>query len=84
MNFLSKPPKQSNGIGGEAAGRAGWLATISRLEPGEACAKWDSAPEGLSATEAAARLKKFGLNLVARERKATISRGTVGPRAESP
>jgi Mg2+-importing ATPase len=34
--------------------------------------KLESAPEGLSAAEAAARLKKFGHNLVARERKATI------------
>ncbi len=31
-----------------------------------------SAPEGLSGTEAAARLRKFGPNLVAREHKATI------------
>ncbi len=72
MNFLSRPPKQSDRIGGEAAGRDGWLVTISRLQPGEASAKLESAPEGLSATEAAARLKKFGHNLVARERKATI------------
>ena len=72
MNFLSRPPKQPDRIGGEAAGRDGWLVTISRLQPGEACAKSESAPEGLSAAEAAARLKKFGHNLVARERKATI------------
>ena len=48
------------------------LATVSRLQPHDACAKLNSSLEGLSGAEAAARLKKFGPNLVARERKATI------------
>ena len=54
------------------AARDGLLATISRLQPDEACAKLASTLEGLSDTEADARLKKFGPNIVARERKATI------------
>ena len=48
------------------------LIAASRLDPHEACAKAGSAFEGLSDVEAAARLKKFGPNLVARERKATV------------
>ena len=59
-------------MGVERAADDTLLATVSRLQPGEACTKLGSAPEGLSDTEAAARLKKFGPNLVARERKATI------------
>jgi Mg2+-importing ATPase len=71
MNVFAKPIKETNRVGTEAA-RDGLLATISRLQPSEACAKLGSALEGLSETEAAARLKKFGPNIVARERKATI------------
>jgi len=48
------------------------LIAASRLDPHEACAKAGSAFAGLSDVEAAARLKKFGPNLVARERKATV------------
>lgn len=72
MNFWSKMPKETGRIGTEAAVHDGFLAAISRLQPEEACAKLGSAPEGLSEVEAAARTKKFGPNLVARERKATI------------
>ena len=72
MNFWSKPPKETGRIGPEAAVHDGLLVAISRLQPEEACAKLRSAPEGLSEAEAAARAKKFGPNLVARERKATI------------
>src|SRR6516225_5751765 len=50
----------------------GELAAISQLQPAEACASLGSSLEGLSATEAAARQKKYGPNLVARERKPTI------------
>jgi P-type Mg2+ transporter len=50
----------------------GMLAEASRLTPQDACKKVDSSLEGLSAAEAEVRLKKFGPNLVARERKATI------------
>ncbi|MBR1092655.1 hypothetical protein JQ621_34875 [Bradyrhizobium manausense] len=72
MNFWSKPPKETARIGLEAAAHDGLLAAISRLQPEEACAKLESAPEGLSEAEATARVRKFGPNLVARERKATI------------
>jgi Mg2+-importing ATPase len=72
MNVFSMPTKQTAHVGAAPAARDGLLAAITCLEPAEACAKLESAPEGLSATEAAERLKKFGPNLVARERKATI------------
>src|SRR6185312_64847 len=72
MKFFSKALKETDRIGAESAAHDGLLATVSRLQPHEACAKLGSALEGLSETEAAARLKKFGPNLVARERKATI------------
>jgi P-type Mg2+ transporter len=71
MNFLSRPPKADH-IGAESAAGDTGLAAISRLQPREACVELGSIPEGLSADEAAARLKKFGHNLVARERKASI------------
>jgi len=72
MNVLSKPIKETDRIGAGSAARDGLLAAISRLQPDEACAKLASTLEGLSETEANARLKKFGPNIVARERKATI------------
>ena len=71
MNVFSNPIAETDRIGDAA--RAGLLATVSRLPPHEACSKLGSALEGLSGTEAAARLKKYGPNLVARERKATIA-----------
>jgi len=70
--MLSKPIQATERIGAQPAIQAGLLAEVSRLQPSEACAKLGSAPEGLSETEAAERLEKFGPNLVARERKATI------------
>jgi len=72
MNVLSKPTWETDRIGAESAASGGLLATASRLQPQDACAELGSALEGLSAAEAAIRLKKFGPNLVARERKATI------------
>jgi len=72
MNVLSKPIKETDRIGAGSAARDGLLAAISRLQPDEACAKLASTLEGLSQTEADARLKKIGPNIVARERKATI------------
>jgi P-type Mg2+ transporter len=72
MNFWSRPPRESDRSRGESAARDGFLATVSRLEPREACTMLESSPEGLTTDEAAARLAKFGHNLVARERKATI------------
>ncbi len=50
----------------------GRLAEVSRLHPNDVYARADSAPEGLSQTQAEARLKKFGPNVVAREAKPTI------------
>jgi len=75
MNAFSQPIKpihKTNRTGAEPVARDGLLATVSRLRPDEACARLGSALEGLSETEAAERLGKFGLNLVARERKPTI------------
>ena len=72
MNFFSKPIKETYRIAAEEGPRDGMLAAISRLQPHEACTKMGSTPEGLIDAEAVARIKKFGLNLVARERKPTI------------
>jgi Mg2+-importing ATPase len=72
MNFFSRPIRETARIDADPATRNGFLAGLSRLQPQEVCAKLEAAPEGLSEDEAAARLKKFGPNLVARERKATI------------
>jgi P-type Mg2+ transporter len=72
MNVFSKPIKETNRISAESAAHDGLLMTISRLQPDEACVKLASTLEGLSETEADARLKKIGPNIVARERKATI------------
>jgi Mg2+-importing ATPase len=72
MNFLSKPPKETGRIGTEVAVHDGLLVAISQLQSDEACAKLGSAPEGLSEAEATIRARRFGPNLVARERKATI------------
>src|SRR5450759_838934 len=71
MNILTKP-KSTDRTNAESVDHDGLLATISRLQPDEACAKLASTLEGLTETEAEARLKKFGPNIVARERKATI------------
>jgi Mg2+-importing ATPase len=83
MNVLSNPIKETDRIGAGSAARNDLLATISRLQPDEACAKLASTLEGLSETEADARLKKFGPNIVARERKATILQELWG-RARNP
>jgi Mg2+-importing ATPase len=72
MNVFARSIDGSRRSGAAEAPRHGWLAAISRLEPQSACGKLDSSAEGLSGAEAAVRLKKFGPNLVARERKATI------------
>jgi Mg2+-importing ATPase len=72
MNVLAKPIKSSDRTDAKLAGRDGLLAAISQLQPSEVYAKLSSTAEGLSETEAEARLKKIGPNLIARERKATI------------
>jgi Mg2+-importing ATPase len=48
------------------------LTAVSRLQPAEACAAVESGLQGLSQTEADARLKKLGANAVTRERKASL------------
>ena len=73
MSVLTKPTKESHRAGNDAAARDGLLAEICRLEPRQACAKVGSTPEGLSEAEATGRLREFGPNLVARERKPTIA-----------
>ena len=74
INFRSKPVDKPRLSGTEQHARArdGYLAEVSRLQPGEACSKAGTSLEGLSQTEADARLEKFGLNLIAGETKATI------------
>jgi P-type Mg2+ transporter len=52
--------------------RADDLFAISRLDADESCGRLGSSVHGITADEAAQRLKKFGLNLVTRERKPTI------------
>jgi len=72
MNFFSKLIHHSDSSHARRAPRDGHLGAISRLQPAEACAEVGSHLEGLTQTEAARRQKKFGLNLVTRERKVTI------------
>ena len=72
MNFFSKPTEEPHRAGSGQGTRDDELAAISRLSVGDVCAGVESTTEGLSRTEAAARLKKVGPNLVARERKPTI------------
>jgi Mg2+-importing ATPase len=82
MNFFSKRIDSGRPGAAQTAPDA-LLATVSRLPPDEACAKAESRLDGLSQREADARLKKFGPNLVARERKATILQELWG-RARNP
>ncbi len=74
INFRSKPVDKSrlSGADQHVRPRDGYLAEASRLQPSDACARAESSLDGLSQMEADARLKKFGLNLVAHEGKATI------------
>ena len=53
MNVVSKPIKEINRIGAEPTAHDGLLATVSWLQPLEACAKLGSGLEGLTDTEAA-------------------------------
>ncbi len=52
---------------------SGVLAEFSRLDLGALFARLDSSPQGLSEAEAEARIGKYGLNRVTRERKPGIS-----------
>jgi P-type Mg2+ transporter len=83
MNVLSKPIDLPDSSRARRTADDGRLAVASRLDPVKACAEAGSCLEGLSQTEAAARLDKFGLNLVTRERKATIFQELWG-RARNP
>ncbi len=76
INFRSKPMDEPRLSGTEQHARArdGYLAEVSRLQPGEACSKAGTSLEGLSQMEADARLEKFGLNLIASETKVPILR----------
>jgi Mg2+-importing ATPase len=73
VNAFFNPTRDVGSIGVERAVAGDLLVAASRIAPHEACASAGSALEGLSGVEARARLEKFGPNLVARERKATIS-----------
>jgi Mg2+-importing ATPase len=83
MNLLSKPVEHADTSRVGRPSGDGHLSAVSLLQPGEACADVGSSPEGLTKTEAEARLKKFGPNLVTRERKATILQELWG-RASNP
>src|SRR6516164_8164616 len=83
MNVVSKPIDHSDSSRARRSLGDGHLTAASRLQPTEACAEVGSCPEGLSQTEAVRRQKKFGLNLVTRERKATIFQELWG-RARNP
>ena len=74
INFRRKPVDKSglSGANQHVRPRDGYLAEVSRLPPSDACTRAESSVDGLSQTEAEARLTKFGPNLVAREAKATI------------
>lgn len=73
-NLSSKPVATPRSFGGAqpVPARDEYLAEVSRLEPGEACMRAGSSLDGLAQTEVGIRLKKVGLNLVARESKPTI------------
>jgi Mg2+-importing ATPase len=83
MNFFSKPVDYSDPTRADRPTRDSHLFAVSRLQPVGACAELRSGLEGLSQSEADARLKEFGFNLVARERKATILQELWG-RAQNP
>jgi Mg2+-importing ATPase len=52
---------------------SGLLAELSRLDPVALFARLDSSPQGLARAEAEARVRKYGLNRVTRERKPGIA-----------
>jgi Mg2+-importing ATPase len=83
MNVFSTPPDHSDSSRARRTQGDGHLAAASRLQPSEACAEVGSCLEGLSQTEAVERQEKTGLNLVTRERKATILQELWG-RARNP
>src|SRR6516164_3995373 len=72
MNDVSPPYKIVQPVRSRRRASDDHLFSLSRLPPAEACASVGSTPEGLTASEAERRLREFGLNLVTRERRATI------------
>ena len=83
MNVFSRPDGFAQpGRGGRHAGDD-HLFALSLLSPVEVCAGVGSARDGLTASEAENRLRQFGLNLVTRERRATILEELWG-RAKNP
>jgi P-type Mg2+ transporter len=72
MNVFLKPKASSEPVGAALAEGDTELGGLSRLEPKEASAAVGANLDGLSQTEAAARLKKFGRNLIAREHRANV------------
>src|SRR5277367_5946595 len=83
MNLFSKPPKTFESAPVNRPAGDGQLAAVCRLQAAEACATVGSGLEGLSQPEAETRLKRFGLNLVTRERRVTILQELWG-RARNP
>jgi Mg2+-importing ATPase len=83
MNIFLKPTGSFESQRGNRHAGDGRLTEACRLQAAAACATVGSGLEGLSQAEADARLKKFGLNLVTRERKLTILQELWG-RARNP
>jgi magnesium-transporting ATPase (P-type) len=84
MNFLS-PNSVDQGHSEKARGTRAdaALATISGLDPSRACLEVGSTLQGLSVSEAEARLKSVEPNVISRERKASIAEELWG-RARNP
>ena len=83
MNVFSRPDGLTRPVPADRHASDDHLSALSRLAPAEACAGVGSTPEGLTASEAESRLRKSGLNLITRERRATIPQELWG-RARNP
>jgi len=79
-----KPQQHAHRSGpGRPAAETEEVLALSRLEPEQSCAQLGSGLVGLTAEEAARRLKIYGPNLVTRERKPTTLQELWG-RAKNP
>jgi Mg2+-importing ATPase len=83
MNVFSRPDRLTRPVPADRHAGDDHLLALSRLAPAEACAGVGSTPEGLTVSEAESRLRKSGLNLITRERRATIPQELWG-RARNP
>lgn len=83
MNVLSKSIGAHRTTKQDRPASEQQLYAISRYSPAEACVAAASSQEGLSQTEAEVRQKRFGLNIISRERRATILQELWG-RARNP